>query len=337
VLNNKVSDGCVVETSDHVKVTLRYSMRVNFEAEPTRWFEVENYVKFLCDHVRSVLKGQVKKLSIETFYAASVDAVRDVILGKPDDKGQRSGMRFPENGMHVTDVEVLNVVIGDDRIAQLLNQAQHEAVESNITLLRSQRSLDVTKKQEDLSRQEAEAKTLTAKRISELEVEQAISRLKVALTAIEGETKQHEERKKATIAKVASVEVDHQANLSRERAAAAVKREIEAALQTLRLEAMRAEADVTVRRFEAAQHGFSEALLTLSNHDVLVKVAEAMSVQSFVGGKTLTDVVDRIFAGTPLEGLMERIKARAATTNGGGTLPPAPPTTPTSPATPARR
>jgi hypothetical protein len=100
---------------------------------------------------------------------------------------------------------------------------------------------------------------------------------------------------------------------------------------------MRAEADVTVRRFEAAQHGFSEALLTLSNHDVLVKVAEAMSVQSFVGGKTLTDVVDRIFAGTPLEGLMERIKARAATTNGGGTLPPAPPTTPTSPATPARR
>jgi hypothetical protein len=226
---------------------------------------------------------------------------------------------------------VLNVIIGDDRIAQLLNQAQHEAVESNITLLRSQRNLDVTKKQEDLSRQEAEAKTQTAKRVSELEVEQAISRLKVALTAIEGETKQHEERKKAAIAKVASVDIDHQANLAREKAGAAVKREIEAALQTLKLEAMKAEADVTVRRFEAAQNGFSEALLTLSNHDVLVKVAEAMSVQSFVGGKTLTDVVDRIFAGTPLAGIMERIKTRAATSNGDGALPPP------TPATPARR
>nr|MBA2544312.1 hypothetical protein [Deltaproteobacteria bacterium] len=73
VLNNKVSDGCVVETADHVKVTLRYSMRVNFEGEPMRWFEVENYVKYLCDHVRSVLKGSVKKHAIEGFYAQSVE------------------------------------------------------------------------------------------------------------------------------------------------------------------------------------------------------------------------------------------------------------------------
>jgi hypothetical protein len=44
---------------------------------------------------------------------------------------------------------------------------------------------------------------------------------------------------------------------------------------------------------------------------VLAKVAEAMSVQAFVGGKTLADVIDRVFAGTPLAGLMERVKARS--------------------------
>jgi hypothetical protein len=65
-----------------------------------------------------------------------------------------------------------------------------------------------------------------------------------------------------------------------------------------------------VQRFGAAQGGFSEALLALSNHELLAKVAEAMSVQAFVGGKTLTDVIDKVFAGTPLAGVMERVKAR---------------------------
>ena len=60
VLNNKVSDGCVVETMDHVSVTLRYSMRVNFEGEPNTWFNVENYVKFLTDHLRSLIRAAIK-------------------------------------------------------------------------------------------------------------------------------------------------------------------------------------------------------------------------------------------------------------------------------------
>ena len=37
-----------------------------------------------------------------------------------------------------------------------------------------------------------------------------------------------------------------------------------------------------------------------------------MSVQAFVGGKTLTDVIDKVFAGTPLAGIMERVKTRTA-------------------------
>jgi hypothetical protein len=73
-----------------------------------------------------------------------------------------------------------------------------------------------------------------------------------------------------------------------------------------------------VQRFGAAQAGFSEALLALSNQEVLAKVAEAMSVQAFVGGKTLTDVIDKVFAGSPLAGLMERVKGRAGLSNGAG-------------------
>jgi major vault protein len=312
VLNNKVSDSCVVETADHVKVTLRYAMRVNFEGEPLRWFEVENYVKFLCDHVRSVLKGTSKKHAIEGFYAQSVEILRDAILGRPaEDAGQRPGMRLAENGMHVTDVEVLEVAIEDEGIADLLGDAQHEAVESNIAILRARRGLEMTEKQEAITRGQAEARAETARRLAELEIAATADRLRVALATVRAELEQAEAEQHTAAAKNAVADTEHAAQLARERATAELDTATRAANQELVLAALRAEVDAAVQRFGAAQAGFSEALLALSNQETLAKVAEAMSVQAFVGGKTLTDVIDRVFAGTPLAGVLDRVKSRA--------------------------
>jgi len=325
VLNNKVSDGCVVETADHVKVTLRYSMRVNFEDEPLRWFEVENYVKFLCDHVRSVLKGAVKKHAIEGFYAQSVEVIRDAILGKGDDKARRPGMKFDENGMRVTDVEILDVTIDDEDIAGLLSDAQHEAVQGNIALLRARRGLEMTEKSEAITRGEAEARATTAAKLAELEVSATADRLRVALAAVQAELEQAEAQKRTAIARNAVTDTDHAAELARQKATSDLDNQTRAAHQALVLDALKAEVDAAVQRFGAAQGGFSEALLALSNQETLAKVAEAMSVQAFVGGKTLTDVIDRVFAGTPLAGLMDRVKARTTPSNGDAkhVLPPA--------------
>ena len=60
-------------------------MRVGFEGEPQRWFEVEDYVQLLCDHVRSLLRAAVKRRSIDDVYANVVEVVRDgpqVVLGE---------------------------------------------------------------------------------------------------------------------------------------------------------------------------------------------------------------------------------------------------------------
>jgi major vault protein len=312
VLNNKVSDRCVVETLDHVKVTLGYSMRVNFTGEPARWFEVENYVKFLCDHVRSVLKGSAKKHTIEAFYAQSVDLIRDVILGKPNAEGKRTGMTFPENGMHVTDVEIVDVTIDDEDIASLLGDAQHEAVQANITILRAQRGLELTAKREAIMRGEADARAETAKRIAELEVLAIADKLRVALSTVQAELDTSAAQQLAVIARNTLSDTDHAAQLARRKATAELDHEISAAKQELVVAALRAEVDAAVARFGAAQGGFSEALLALGNHEVLAKVAEAMSVQAFVGGKTLTDVIDKVFAGTPLAGVMDKVKAKVA-------------------------
>ncbi len=321
VLNNKVSDRCVVETADHVKVTLGYSMRVNFTGEPARWFEVENYVKFLCDHVRSVLKGNAKKHTIEAFYAQSVELVRDTILGKAAADAKRPGMLFAENGMHVTDVEVLDVTIDDEDIAALLSDAQHEAVQANITVLRAQRGLELTAKREAIMRGEAEARAETARRTAELEVAATTDKLRVAMATLEAELETAAAQQRSALARNAVADAEHAAQLARRKATSLLDGEIAAAKQALVLDALKAEVDAAVARFGAAQGGFSEALLALGNHEVLAKVAEAMSVQAFVGGKTLTDVIDKVFAGTPLAGVMDKVKAKV--TNGHALPPPA--------------
>ena len=112
VLNNKVSDGVVVHTADHVEVQLKLSYRVNFEGDPAKWFSVSNYVKLMCDHCRSILKGAIRKQSIKTFYADPVSVIRDLILGASAGDGTpRKGMSFEENGMRILDVDILGITI----------------------------------------------------------------------------------------------------------------------------------------------------------------------------------------------------------------------------------
>ena len=76
VENNRVSDVIQAETQDHVPVEIRVAYRVDFEGDPMRWFAVADYVKLLCDHVRSLVKGQVWRHKIEELHATAVDKVR---------------------------------------------------------------------------------------------------------------------------------------------------------------------------------------------------------------------------------------------------------------------
>jgi major vault protein len=307
MVNNKVSDIISVETSDHVSVEIYLSHRVNFEGDPMRWFDVENYVKFLCDHVRSVLKGALKKVRVEDFYANSVDIIRDIILGRQDKDGKRAGMAFEENGMRVCDVEVLRVTIGDDRIRELLDETQHEVVKSNIELTNAKRNLEVTQAKEKIDREIAETKAVTTKRHHELEVEVIGSQLAVFLAKIGSQLRQEEDHKRAEEARQAVLDMTFDSDLARQRRNAEQQESLARAAQEREVQRLRAEAEAMIARFQAAQPGFSEALLTLSHEETIVKVAEALSVQNFLGGKSFTDVVQKVFAGTPLQPLMERL------------------------------
>ncbi|HSD89730.1 MAG TPA: SPFH domain-containing protein [Kofleriaceae bacterium] len=311
-LNNRVSDRCTLETADHVGISISYALRVGFEGDPQRWFEVEDYVQLLSDHVRSLLRAAIKRRSVDDVYANVVEVIRDAVLGVATEGSTRPGLAFKENGMRVTDVEILDVVIGDEDIAELLGEAQRQAVEEGITLVRARRGLELTRQREQITRATAEEEALTRRRRAELELDAAADRLKAALTELEGEVRRAVTQMDVARARNAAIEIDHSAELARRKASETLALEAARSQQELALQTLSAEVEATVRRFGAAQTGFSEALLALSSRETLAKVAEAMSVQTFVGGKTLVDVVHRVFEGTPLADVMGRIAAKSA-------------------------
>lgn len=316
IAHNKVSDFIEAETSDHVIVRAKVAYRVNFEgADSTKWFGVANYVKLLCDHGRSVLKAAIRQMTVEEFFKRSEDFIRDSLLGvKPTDGSKRQGMLFEENGMRVYDVEVLNVIVGDTEIQKLLSTVQHEAVRSSIELAQDHRRLEAAKQREVLKREEANAKAETDEAMTKLALDGITRTLMASLAEtranIDKYTLQLELQKhKDNVALAAvSADIERKTLLGAQDIAQAKDRE------EIRLHGIQLEAQARIDQLKAVESGFSEALLALGNQDTLTKIAEAMSVQTFVGGSSLVDVIRKVFAGTQMEATMDKVAEAATTT-----------------------
>lgn len=333
VKNNQVGDIIYAETADHVNVSIKVSLRVNFVGstpeERSRWFEAENYVKLLCDHVRSLVKAAIRKMKIEELYADQVSVIRDAILGPKQEGQARRGLRFEENGMEVIDAEVLsfNVMEEDGRIGTMLNNAQHNVVESTISLGLQEKKLELDRRTEEIEQERVLAQSKTArikaqlgaetdKYFALLESERIARNLDLTLekitAAISESVKRAEQQKQNEVLENAA----HEASMKRQQANANFEHECKLRDTELSLSTLKEETKSVVERFAAAQDGFSEALLALGNQETLVKVTEAMSVQNFLGGKNFVEVVQKVLDGTPIQGLLDEAVSKAAPQNG---------------------
>jgi major vault protein len=282
VLHNKVSDKVKAMTKDLCEVSINLSYRVNFEGEKEKWFNVENYVKFLTDHLRSIIRSAVKMHGIEEFYANSIEIIRDFVLGKHSDNG-RAGRAFKENGMHVYDVEVLSVDIGDSEIEDLLTTNQYEIVEMALDLAKRERS-----KQFDLLYE-------TNKR----EINQAVSEtkkeeinLKRSETVIKTEAKESEEALARRDEEIA--DLIHDAELARKEKDTRQRQSREREELNLKMEEMKAETEAVKVKTEAITPDLIAAMQAIGDKALLEKVADSFNVLSILGGKSLTDVVQNM-------------------------------------------
>lgn len=309
VTNNKIGDIIDVETQDHVPVKVKLSLCVNFEGDKNKWFDIENYVKFLTDHVRSILKGVVKKRTVEDFYANYLPIVRDAILGQKPEKGDRQGLVFAENGMRVTDVEILDVTLGNPEIAKLLNGMQYEVVRQNISLAQARKTLEVTQEQERLNVETAEAKAETQRRTLEIEAEKVRQNLELELAKVASELQALAEKQKTQTMSQTLLDISHNGALSREGSKLDQDIEYQKRRSEISLATSKAETDNAVSRLAAAKDGMAEALVALGRQETLVKVAEAVKIDTFLSGESMEGALSRVFAGLPfIQQILEKTR-----------------------------
>jgi len=301
VLHNKVSDIVEAETGDLCPVELYLSYRVNFEGDSNRWFDVENYVKFLTDHLRSLLRHTVKQYSIEEFYANAIRIIRDTVLGIAADDGKRKGQVFPENGMRIYDVEILNVEISDPVISELLIQSHHTAVRETLELEAQRRNQIIVKQKEVIKQKNAETASATTQLMLNLKITEVGKQSELNLAGVESETALLKRRLDAKLAEQKTLDTIYTAELSREKAKADLELNITQQEMLQRIEELKAEVDAVVSKANAVSPGLISALQSFGDKALAEKMAESMAPMAILGGKSVAEILGQLLKGTVVE------------------------------------
>jgi len=300
VLYNKVSDVVEAETRDLVQVRVRLSYRVNFEGDPQRWFNVENYVKFLTEHLRSLLRGAIKQRAVQEFYPQAVAFVRDAVLGTQGDDGTRPGRRFEENGMRIYDVEVLGVEIGDEGIETLIVGAQHAVVEQTLTLDEERRRLELTREREDIERQVQAIQALTRDQAFSLQRAEVVAAFELELAKIRADADARKARLDATLADQPTMDAVHAAELARRRSTAQLELETGDQQLAQRLRELQAEVSAVAEKARAVSPDLVAALTAFGDRALAEKMAQSMAPLAILGGESVSEVLARLLRGTKL-------------------------------------
>lgn len=309
VMNNKISDVIYGTTADNCEVALSLSYRVNFEGDLSNAFDVENYVKFLTDHMRSLGKAVIKNVGIENFYSNPHGIIRDAFLGEKDEEtGERSGRFFEENGMRVYEVEVLAVKIGDDDIENMLIQNQNDTVRQSLVLADLNRKTEFAKAKENLERERSNAGLETVLNNINNEKKKTKEQLALELDQKQKEKQIVEMNEIVTALNEAVINVKDDAKRERAKKDIELNVEHQEKVLELKLKHIEAEIQAVVEKGKAVSPQLIAALQALGDKNLASALSENMSIWGHLGGKSVVEVFQNLFAGTKLEDINKLLK-----------------------------
>ena len=320
--NNKVSDLINVETADFVRATIKVSYCVDFDKDyMDKWFAIDNYVKYMCDRVRSLLKRAAKEYTIYDFYQNYSDIVRNVTLGLPmgnescsadvADNKHRGHRFFPENGMFIHDVEVLSLDVQPD-IEEMILDKQTDMIRQTLELADAQREAEI-----------AEALSVAEQKKQELRTQELIN--KMALQKQEAETKlaiQAEINRKQEAEDLAKKQAENDlqplvdalaaADIARKNAAHAAQIERTNAENKALQEHQKAMADIEADKQKAYAKTVKEIVESISPDliaalemsgkcDLMSVMAEHMSPYALAQGDSVVDATQKLLNGLPFD------------------------------------
>ena len=315
--NNKVSDCINIETKDFVQAVVKVSYCVNFD--PTYmddWFSIDNYIKYLCDRERSLIKREAKKYTIEEFYQNYSEIVRNVAIdaARPtkkdkDNSDRHEGRFFRENGMYVKDCEVLSIDVETD-IAEILEQHQREMVEKGLELSDAEARVKVAEALFEAEKKENEL--ASTKLINKMNLQGEEARRKLDIQS-EVNRKQEAEKLAAKQAeKDMQVLIDaiHEADLARKQKDAdmrLVQAQNELGIQQAK---QKSYADTVAKIMNSISPDLVAALTSQSNAQVMETIANAVGPYAIANGESIADTANKLLRGTSLEGILKDAVAK---------------------------
>lgn len=308
VQNNYITDQINIETSDFCKLNIKLSYKVNFTGDKDKWFNVDNYIKYLCDHLRSLVKCIIKKLSINEFYSNSAEIIRDLILGESKDKKERSGLTMAENGVHIYECEVLKVEIESATVKDLLEKTQNQIINNTIAVTCKQNNLITIEKLEDLERKILDIKGETDKKQHSLilesikrneskQLKELARNTEVSKQSIIDSKILRELEKEVTVI-VSSIDKIKWSN-NNEQAKASIDNMLHELSGKIKAEA---------ERLKAITPELSATLKLISQQMTLTNITKDMVPLSIIKGTSIVGALGQLFNGTPLESIVKNLK-----------------------------
>ena len=305
VENNKISDLINVQTKDFVDVNIKVSYCVDFlEEYKDKWFSVENYVKYLCDRQRSLLKREAKQHNIEDFYTNVSDIVRKIALNIPDEDAENvdrvEGRLFKENGMLVRDVEVLSVSV-ESNVARILNEHQEEMIRNTLELSDAEKKNSIAKKLAEYENEEAKLKSERDMYRLELKNLYETQQLKneEELAAAKREQAKAEKQAEADLQELQ--DAIHKAKLERDKAIENARLNIERQMAAIEKGKQKAYAETVEKIMGSISEDLVAAMTSKANNDMLETVTKSMSPYAIAQGESVVDVTNKLLRGTSLE------------------------------------
>ena len=302
--NNKVSDIIDAKTSDGIDVSIYVNYWVTFQKEyKDVWFSIENYVKYLTDNMRSLVKRTTREYDFNTFYADCPTIIRNAILDIKEGS-ETQGRLFKTNGMFITEVDVINLTF-DEKYQEILEDYQQDVIA------------------QELKRQNVIANEKTLKDIVESEYKQTqykieqqnkIGALKQAQRMLE--LKQIEEKTIAEDQIEAAqmqakkelqplIDAVQEAERARKKALQDMEAERLERLAEIEKAKQQAYADTIKEILNAIQPGLIEAISGSSKAEILKTGMEAIGPYALANGdETIPDTVNKLVRGTTLENII---------------------------------
>ena len=323
--NNKISDVITLETKDFVRASVKVSYCVDFDKEHMdKWFAVDNYVKYLCDRVRSLLKRAAKNYTIYEFYQNYSDIVRNVTLGiNPEaettsDSKHANHRFFPENGMFINDVEVLGIDVQRD-VENLILEKQTDMIRQVLELADAQREAEIAEALSvaEQAKQELRTKELVNK--MELQKKEAETKLEIQAEINRRQEAEDKAKKQAEVDMQKMLDVIADAGRARDKAKhddamerlAAEHRAAEdhqRALADIEAAKQRAYADTVKEMMEAITPDLVASLEVNGKMNFASSLAEFMSPYAIGNNEGVVDTATRLMNGLGFDDVLEIMK-----------------------------